>query len=68
MRVLVGERLTRKIGTVVSNRQTQCFQVIEVAPEAIKYVAQDADGTFVDRFELRKTGKSSTYVDQAPAA
>jgi len=48
--------------------QTQCFQVIEVAPDVIKYVAQDADGTVVDRFELRKTGKSSTYVNQAPEA
>ena len=48
--------------------QTQCFQVIEVAPDVIKYLAQDADGVVVDRFELRKSGKSSTYVNQAPRA
>lgn len=47
--------------------QTQCFQVIEVAPEALKYAAYSADGVIADGFELRKSGKSSTYVNQAPA-
>ena len=48
--------------------QTQCFQVIEVAPDVIKYAANDADGVLIDRFELRKSGKSSMYVNQAPTA
>jgi len=47
--------------------KTQCYQVIEVAPEVLKYSACAADGALVDRFELRKSGKSSTYVNQAPA-
>lgn len=47
--------------------KTQCYQVIEVAPEVLKYSACAADGALVDRFELRKSGKSSTYVNQVPA-
>ncbi len=47
--------------------QTQCFQVVEVTPSALKYVAYSADGAIADKFELRKSGKSSTYVNQAPA-
>jgi hypothetical protein len=45
----------------------QCYQVIEVAPEKLNYVARSADGVVIDGFELRKSGKSSTYVNQAPA-
>lgn len=47
--------------------QTQCFQVIEVSPAELKYAAYSADGAIADRFELRKSGKSSTYVNLAPA-
>jgi hypothetical protein len=47
--------------------QTQCFQVIEVGPQGLMYVAYSADGAIIDRFELKKRGKSSSYVNQAPA-
>jgi 3',5'-cyclic AMP phosphodiesterase CpdA len=46
--------------------QTQCYQVIEVAPDALHYVAYSADGATVDRFELRKGANSSVYVNQPP--
>ena len=48
--------------------KTQCYQVIEVAPEKLSYVARSADGAVIDGFELRKSGKVSTYVNQAPTA
>jgi hypothetical protein len=57
----------RKLMAQVVN-QTQCFQVIEVAPEKLSYAARSADGAIIDGFELRKSGTSSTYVNQAPAA
>jgi 3',5'-cyclic AMP phosphodiesterase CpdA len=61
----VDEPNRRLMAQVVD--QTQCFQVIAVAPQALKYVAYDAGGDLVDRFELQKSGNSSTYVNQAPA-
>jgi hypothetical protein len=54
----------RKLMALVVD-QTQCFQVIDVAPDALRYAACAADGAIVDRFELRKNGNSSIYVNQA---
>ena len=53
----------RKLMALVVD-QTQCFQVIDVAPDTLRYAAYAADGAIVDRFELRKNGNSSIYVNQ----
>jgi hypothetical protein len=62
----IDERNGKLMAKVVD--QTQCFQVIEVAANRLKYTAQAADGALVDGFELQKNGKDSTYVNRAPVS
>jgi 3',5'-cyclic AMP phosphodiesterase CpdA len=47
--------------------QTQCFQVIDVAPDRLGYAAWSADGAVIDRFELRRAGAATRYVNIDPA-
>ena len=46
--------------------QKQLFQVIEVSPEKLKFTAYSVNNVVADAFELRKNGKGTTYVNQAP--
>ena len=45
--------------------QTQLFQIVEIAPERLVFTAYSVDGSIVDEFELQRSGRNTTYVDQS---
>jgi 3',5'-cyclic AMP phosphodiesterase CpdA len=48
-----------------SFEKKQLFQTIEVSPDRLQYTSYSIDGAVADRFELRKQGAVSTYVNLA---
>jgi predicted phosphodiesterase len=47
--------------------QEQFFQIIDMAPDKLRYTAYSVDGAVADEFELRKNGSGSTLVDGVSA-
>jgi len=47
--------------------QKQFFQIVEVFPDKLKFIAYSIDNVVADAFELRKNANRTLYVNQAPA-
>jgi len=43
----------------------QFYQIVDVSPDRLALTAYSIDGGVADRFELRKNGRSSTYIDHS---
>jgi 3',5'-cyclic AMP phosphodiesterase CpdA len=44
-------------------QQKQFYQIVDVTPDRLSLTAYAIDGEIADRFELRKSGAGSLYVD-----
>jgi len=43
----------------------QFYQIVDVSPNRLALTAYSIDGAVADKFELRKNGTSSTYINHS---